>query len=129
MTAQVEMWDRPIVSRAAARKAAMQAARDRAERGMDRAARRAEALHADWCLKALDAVRAFARGQAGAFTVEQMRAVLEPQLPPVDELRVWGKVVVDARKAGFIEPVPRVFMAAASSNGCLKPAWRRGPQA
>ena len=31
--------------------------------------------------------------------------------------------------SGYIERVPKVVIPAASSNGSVKPAWRKGPKA
>lgn len=100
------------LTRRAARAAALQAAKERAALGVDRAARgSARTCPPGFVQMALAAVKRFAAANPGTFSVEQMRTVLEEELPPVLEKRVWGKVAVDAIKAGFIERVPKVFMA------------------
>jgi hypothetical protein len=118
----------PVLTRANARQQAADAAHRRAQ-ALDKGEARVERDIPGWITAALVMVQQFARMQAGHFTIEQLRAVLEPQLPPVTELRVWGVVTVRAKNAGFIAPVPKTFIAAASSNNCAKQAWRRGPQA
>ena len=55
---QLELLERPPeLTRAQARRNALQAAKDRAQLGMDRAARRACAFNAGWCAEALEALR------------------------------------------------------------------------
>ena len=127
---QLELLDRPAeLTRAQARRNAIQAAKARAQLGMDRAAGSVEFDMPGWIEQAVEALRAAASAQVGVFTIEQMRAVLEPNLPKVHELRAWGRVTQLASDRGFIEAVPRVFIAAASSNSTPKQAWRKGPNA
>lgn len=124
---QMELLPRPAeLTRAQARRTAMAAAKARAELGMQRAA---GAAQPGWVDGAVEALGKFARSQVGMFSIEQARAVLAEELPEVAELRVWGRVTQLAAKREVIQMVPRTFIAAASSNGCLKPAWRRGPKA
>lgn len=117
--------------RKAARRAAMDSAQARAERGLSRAELRVEALHPGWCLLAVDAVRKAARSQAGKFSFEALRLVIEQQdeLPRPPELRVWGVISRRAAKAGYIEQAKGQTVPAASSNGAPKPAWKWGPKA
>ena len=129
MSEQMELLERPPeLTRAAARKLAMDAARARAEVGADRAGAKADTVHADWCLLAAEKLRVFARAQGGVFNIEMARAGLGDELPAPPDLRAWGKATVMAIKAGYVEKVPRVFMPAASSNGAPKAAYRRGGQ-
>lgn len=126
---QQPLFDPP--PRQAARAAAMDAAKRRGELGRSRAEMRVEALHPGWCLLAVDAVRRAARAQAGKFSFEALRLVIEEQgeLPKPPELRVWGVISRRAAEAGYIERVPGATVTAASSNGAPKPAWRRGKKA
>lgn len=127
---QLELLERPAeLTRAAARRLAMEAARARAELGADRAGARADSVHADWCALAAEKLRMFARAQGGVFTVEMARAGLAGELPAPPDLRAWGKATVMAVTAGYVEKVPRVFMPAASSNGSPKATYRKGPHA
>jgi len=130
MTEQMELLERPPeLTRAAARKAAMDAAHARAELGADRAGAKADAVHADWCLLAADKLRVFARAQGGVFTIEMAHAGMGAELPAPPDLRAWGKATVMAISAGYIEKMPRVFMPAASSNGSPKATYRKGVKA
>lgn len=123
---QLELIERqPHLTRAVARERAMRDAKLRAERGMAQAASSADYELAGWCAMAVEQVRRFAAGNPGVFSIEQLRTVLEPELPEILEKRAWGYVVVMAAKRGYIERVPKVFLPAASSNGAPKPAWRR----
>ena len=81
-----------------------------------------------WLALALERVRAFAAANPGVFTVEMMRQVLT-EVPAPPDLRAWGRVTQDAIRLGYIERVPKVVIPAASSNGSVKPAWRRGANA
>jgi len=130
MTEQMELLERPPeLTRAAARRKALAAAEARAKLGMSRATAAVEFDMPGWIERAVDALRRAASVQVGVFTIEQMRAVLEPELPTVHELRAWGRVTQLASDRGYIEAAPRVFIPAASSNACPKPAWRKGPNA
>ena len=117
------------ITRAEARRNAMQAAQARAQLGQDRAAAAVEFDTPGWIESAVEALRAFARSQGGVFSIEQARAVIGPTLPVPHELRVWGKVVVEAKKRGFIRSAPRTYIATACSNGTAKPGWTRGDAA
>lgn len=125
---QMELLERAITTRAAARRQALQAARERAERGMDGAARRAEKLHAEWCKQALEALRRFAAGQHGMFLIETAREVLAAELPTPADARAWGRVVQDAARLEFIEKT-KLTAPAVSSNATAKPLWKKGRQA
>ena len=129
MSEQMELLERPPeLTRAAARKLAMDAAHARAELGADRAARSANSVCEGWLALALERVRAFAAANPGVFSVEMMRQVLT-DVPAPPDLRAWGRVTQDAIRKGYIERVPKVVIPAASSNGSVKPAWRRGANA
>ena len=113
------------ITRASARAAAMTLAKQRREAGISKAARRAERLNAGWCGMALEHLRRFACSQVGVWTIEQVRAVLESQLPAPTDARAWGWVTKEAVKFQYIEKAPGVFLPAASSNAAPKQGWRR----
>lgn len=129
---QLELLDKPDLSRAAARRRAMDDARARADEGMGRATDRADRADPDWTVRALVAVRQFAASQAKGvmFTVEQMRLALElgGLAKPADG-RAWGTVTRSAVDAGYIERIRGMSFPAASSNGAEKPVYRRGAKA
>jgi hypothetical protein len=104
-------------------------ASQRAVAGMDRVRDAVESESPGWSEKALDAVRRFAAQQAGMFTTEGMRSVIQKELPATTRLRVWGPVTKAAVAKGYIEPVKGAFAPAASSNGSPKRMYRRGPKA
>lgn len=124
---QLELIAKPAgLTRAEARRNALAAAQARAKLGQDRAAAAAEFDMPGWIEQAVEALRAFARGQAGVFSIEQARAVIAPTLPAPAELRVWGRVTTEAKARGFIRSAPRTYIATAASNGSAKPGWMRG---
>lgn len=124
---QIDLIERPAgLTRAQARADAMRAAKKRAELGMGRAAGGAEACSPGWVAAAVLRLRAFAKAQVGVFSIEQARTVLSEELPEIFDQRAWGKATSDAHRLGYIEPVPRTFIPAASSNGTPKQAWRKG---
>lgn len=127
---QADWVGSPDLTRAGARRAALAAARVRADQGMDAAARRAERLHAGWCGMALHHLRQFAKhqGDRQLWTVEMARSVIEQDLPKPSDGRAWGVVVVRALAAGYIVKTDKTA-AAASSNGSPKPLFRKGPSA
>lgn len=126
---QLELLPKPAeLSRAQARRNALLAAQARAELGMTRAARKASALNSGWCADALECLRQFARNQAGFWTIEMARTVIEEDLPAPSDGRAWGRVTQDALRLGFIVKTDKTA-AAASSNGAPKPLFRRGPAA
>lgn len=116
------------MTRSHARRIALQAASARAEQGMDRAARKAEHINAGWCGVALEALRHFAAQQAGFWTIEMARSVLEAKLEPPSDGRAWGRVTRDAIRAGHIVKTDKTAPAA-SSNGAPKPMFKRGAKA
>lgn len=127
---QMVLLDMPSeLTRAGARRAAMAAAKARGEAMRDAAGAAVEAVAPGWVTAAVEALRRFARSQVGVFSIEQARSVLAIELPKVSELRAWGKVTSEASSLGYIVPVPRTFIPAASSNGTPKQAWKRGPAA
>jgi hypothetical protein len=130
LTEQLELLERPpVLTRAAARRVAMEAAHARAELGADRAAHSANSVCPGWLDLVLDRVRAFAATNPGIFSIEMMRGVIGTEVPQPPDLRAWGRVTQDAIRLGYIERVPKVVIPAASSNGSVKPAWRKGPKA
>lgn len=104
------------------------AGRMRADMGIDRVTEATERHSPDWVNKALERLRAFARGQHGLFTIEQARAVLESELPEPSDARIWGAVTRQAKTAGIIERT-KLYAPCASSNGSPKPMYRRGAMA
>ncbi len=93
----------------------------------DLAAEKTERLiDPEWCEKAVDRVRAFARHQGGVFTIEMARRVLQAEVPTPTDLRAWGRVTRMARDREFIEPVRGSYFPATSSNGSPKQVYRRG---
>lgn len=106
---------------------AQRAAKVRASDAMERVSDAVEAESPGWSAKALDAVKRFAAAQAGLFTTEAMRGVIESELPPTNRLRVWGPITKTARAKGYIEQVKGAYAPAASSNGSPKPLYKRGP--
>jgi len=127
---QLELIAKPAgLTRAEARRNAMQAAQARAQLGQDRAPAGAEFDMPGWIKNAVQALRQFAKGQAGVWSIEQARAVIAPTLPVPAELRVWGRVTVEAKARGFIKSAPRTYIATAASNGSAKPGWMRGEKA
>lgn len=127
---QLDLIERPAqLTRAQARRQAMAAARIRAERGMSQAESSAEWSNPGWIADTLEKLRMFARNQGGVWSIEMAREALKDQVPTPPDLRSWGRVTQLAHAAGYIEPAPRTFVPAASSNSTLKPAWRRGKRA
>ena len=130
MTEQLELLERPPeLTRAGARRQALEAAQARAEVGAERAALHANNVCPGWLALAVERVRAFAAANPGVFTVEMMRGVIGAEMPQPPDLRAWGRVAQDAIRLGYIERVPKVVIPAASSNGSVKPAWRKGANA
>lgn len=126
---QLELLEKPDLSRAAARARAMQDARLRGEIGMERVAEKVEEATPGWCDNAVQALGRFAQAQGGVFTIEMARLVLERELPRVHDARCWGKVTTMALKRGVIERVKGQYLPAASSNGAVRAVYRRGPKA
>ena len=114
----------PAITRATARANAMQAARQRAECGIAAAAR----VNSAWCVTALEALRKFAAGQVGMWTIEMARSVIEQDLDKPSDGRAWGFVTQAAVRAGYIVKTDKTAPAA-SSNGSGKPLFKRGPSA
>lgn len=84
---------------------------------------------AAWIVIAVERLRNYAKNHPGVFSMEQARAAFGADLPPIRELRTWGRVTQLAAAEGVIARVPKVYIPAASSNNTPKPAWRRGPNA
>ena len=125
-----DLFGQPDLSRTAARTRALADARARGELGMHRAAAKADRVNSEWCTLALEALRKFAAGTPGFFTIEQARSVIEadPSFPKPTDGRAWGFPVVSAIKAGYVVKT-RHTAPAASSNGSPKPLFTRGPAA
>lgn len=122
----------PEVSAAARTLAAVRAkhatpavlAKERMETGMDRAAKRANAVSPDWMARAADLFMEYARmfPHAEFFTESVRRFAKDQGLPPAPDPRAWGHVPRNLLVAGKIERgTPRI---ATNSNRCLKPTWR-----
>jgi hypothetical protein len=123
---QLDLIPRPEASRRAERQRAMAEATARADLGISRAADKADRTIPGWCALACDAVRRFAAHQHGWFTMEQIRLVMEPELPAPPDARSWGQVTRMAKARGYIEVVKGQAFPAASSNGSAKPVYRKG---
>lgn len=125
---QLSLLDPIDTSRKAARSAAMAAAHERGELGMQRAADKAGS---GWCEMACEALRKLAAATyPGLFTVENARLVLQRELPPQASLRAWGNVTVMAVRRGYIQRAKGGnTQRTASSNGSEKPLWTKGPKA
>lgn len=108
---------------------ALARARAAADVGIERAAARNEDANPGWVDAAVERLRAFSRHAPGCWTMEQARAVIGPELPEPTDLRTWGAVTRIATKRGYIAPARGVYMAAISSNGSAKPAYRKGVNA
>ena len=108
----------------------LQQAKVAADNAIGRAADRVDRESPEWIAAALEGLRHFAQTQsASAFTIELARGAIAPSLPPCGDLRVWGHVVREAVKRGYIERLPGWFYPAASSHGSLKACWTRGAKA
>lgn len=118
---QLKLLEPIDTSRKAARSAAMAAAHERGELGMQRVADNAGA---EWCELACQAVRRYAANQRAVFTVELMRMVVEREIPSAHDKRAWGVVTRQALARGYIERVKGQFFPAASSNGAPKAVYR-----
>lgn len=96
-------------------------ARLRADDGIARARRHADQVRRDWTQNAVDALRAWASCR-GEFLLEDFRAAgLVPEPP---DFHAWGAVTRVAAQQGVIVATGRV-KPAYTSNGSLKPTWRR----
>lgn len=109
--------------------------RIRGDLGIERAARKADKVCAEWMDAALGRLRYFASvactDTEPNFTMEEAREfveALEPRPAGID-CRVWGAIQREAVRRGYIERVPNVYRAAASSNGSPKACYRRGAKA
>lgn len=100
------------------------AARERAERGMQAAVDHANAVESEWSGQALGLLVAFARQVGRPFLIEEARKWAEDNgLPPPPDARSWGAVTRRAKAKRRIEKTSGAA-AAASSNCSLKPLWR-----
>lgn len=120
MTEQLELLERPP---------AMARARAAADAGIERVTSRNEDANPGWVDAAVMRLRIFAKHAPGVWTMEQAREVIAAELPEPTDLRTWGAVTRTAAKRGYIAPVRGVYIAAASSNGSAKPAYRKGANA
>lgn len=113
-------------ARAAAMKRRRKGGSAKAAAGIARAAQATERNVPGWCDKAVERLRAFAAAQDGMFTIELARAAISADMPPPNDLRTWGAVTRMARQRLYIEAVHNAQAPAESSNGSLKPLYRRG---
>lgn len=119
------------LSRGAARREALNDAKLRADKAIERVGDKANAERSGWCEDAAEALRKFAVAQGGVFTVEMARLAIVQggMLDKPHDGRAWGKATRMAVAAGYIERVKGQFFPAASSNGSPKPVYRRGAKA
>lgn len=103
-------------------------ARIAATRAMEHGIDKAERNSPGWLEMALERVRVFARNQAGLFTVETMRWVIQGRLPVPPDLRAWGSVTRVAIARGYIERTNR-SAPTHSSHGADRPLYRKGANA
>lgn len=120
MTEQLELLERPP---------ALTRARAAADVGIERATARNEDANPGWVDAAVMRLRMFARHAPGVWTMEQAREVIGPELPEPTDLRTWGAVTRIAARREYIAPVRGVYIAATSSNGSAKPAYKKGAKA
>ncbi len=99
-------------------------ARDRGTAAGQACVDKADRTAPGWSERAYDAIRRFAAGQAGAFTIEELREGIDIDKP--HDLRAFGPVTQKALRKGLIEMVPGEMARAASSHGSFKPMYRRG---
>ena len=104
------------------------AGRMRADMGINRVSEATDRHCPDWMDKALSRLREFARHQAGMFTIEVARSVLESELPQPSDCRVWGAVTRMALKAEYISATKH-YAPAASSNNAVRRMYVRGAKA
>ena len=104
----------------------MDKAKRRAELGISRSAEAADRAQSGWCDAAVIFLMAFAKQADKPFLIEEARGKIGELLPAPTDARAWGVVTRQAVRAEFIERVPKMFLPAASSNGALKAAYRRG---
>lgn len=95
-------------------------AESRRDLGMERATAKADRSNCGWSELAFAALRAYAQTHAEPFLIEDMRLEVDPKLPPTDNKRAWGKVVIRAAAAQIIKNT-RQSRPAKSSN--LSPKW------
>lgn len=102
---------------------ASELARNRAERGIERAITHAVRIDPEWRRRALQAVALFARHHA-FFLTEDLRAQVEDEgaLPLPPDGRAFGAVMQDAARAGYI--IADGYAPANSSNRSPKVRWR-----
>ena len=117
---QLAMFDAPSMS----------AAHAAADLGISRAAERVNSVSPGWIAAAVNLLRDYALvAPTEPFTIEQARVYSQCREENPPELRVWGAVVREAKKLGYIERVKGGYMPAASSHGSPKPTWRAGANA
>lgn len=101
-------------------------ARDRGTAAGQACVDKADRTAPGWSERAYDAIRHFAAGQAGAFTIEMLREVVAAEIDPPHDLRAWGPITKKAMRKDVIQLVRGATAPAASSNGSPKPLYRRG---
>lgn len=95
-------------------------ARLRADDGIARARKHADAVRKNWTDRAVDTLRAWAAGR-GEFLFEDFRAAGLVSDPP--DYHAWGAVTRTAARRGVIVATGNC-KPAWTSNGSLKPTWR-----
>lgn len=100
----------------------LNAAMERADRGIESSGAHADRVEDGWRYQALALLTAFAREIGRSFVVEEARAYAEKHgLPDPPDARAYGSVVRLARAKGRIRKVG--YAPAASSNGSPKCLW------
>jgi hypothetical protein len=100
----------------------MQAAHERADDGMKRAAEHAEDVRANWLTFAREELVTWLRTQRGPFLAEDFVIGTHNSLPPPPDRRAFGLVIQSAARAGIIVKVG--YALAATSNGSPKCRWQ-----
>lgn len=127
---QLDLLEPVTPTRKAAQAEATRLARARGGRMAELAADKVDALHAEWCAKALQKLRELAKRCApGIFTIETARLAINFPVPEGGDLRAWGQVTTEALKRGYIEVASGHFDRAASSHGSPKRMYRAGRNA
>lgn len=105
------------------RRTPLDAARARADLGMERAVAHADRVAPTWSERALEALRRFVRVRETPFLIEEARTAIVIEAPT--DGRAWGAVTQAAVRKNYIAATDR-FGPAASSNGSPKMLYVRG---
>lgn len=96
-------------------------AKQRRESGMRRAVEHADAVHENWCEKAMQQLRVFVAQRQGApFLIEDFRLWAQFRVPTPPAGGAWGPVVMRAAKSGWVRKSTETRMG---KNGSPKPLW------